>query len=73
MPEPSTIWLALAGALAGVSLERHDESSLVTGAGSLVCYLAHRAIAKVNRSARADIVEEMRIHGPARRRRGRRQ
>ncbi len=65
MPEASTIWLALAGALAGVSLERHDETSLLTGAGSLLCYLAHRAVAKANRSARADIVEEMQLHDPS--------
>ena len=65
MPETSTIWLALAGALAGVSIERHDESSLLTGAGSFLCYLAHRAIAKGSRTTRADIVEEMRLHDPS--------
>jgi hypothetical protein len=70
MPEPSTVWLALAGALTGVSLERHDESALITGPAALICYLAHRAISKMSRSARADIAHEMRLHGPRRRRKG---
>jgi hypothetical protein len=72
MPEPSTIWLTAAGVLAGVSLERHDESALLTGAGSVACYLAHRMVAKANRGTRADIVDEMRVHGPVRARDGRR-
>ena len=70
MPATSTIWLTLSGALAGVTLERHDESALVTGAGCVLCYLAHRTISKAHRSLRTDIAKEMRLHGPRKRQRG---
>jgi hypothetical protein len=68
-PQTSTLWLGLAGVLAGATIAERDSTlAIATGLGALLCCLAHRAVNRANSKARKDIVDEMRLHEARRRR-----
>lgn len=68
MPRATGIWMTLAGALAGAALSSHDGGAPWLAAGALLCFLADRAVNKGRRAVRNDILDEMRLHDPSRRR-----
>jgi hypothetical protein len=64
MPKASALWLTVAGAFAGVAVERHDQSALPYAALALVFFLVHQAVNRANQCRREDIVNEMELYEP---------
>ena len=65
MPQTSTVWLGLAGVLAGAAIgERESIFAIALGLGAFLCLLAHKAVNRVNRGVGRDIVAEMELHEP---------
>lgn len=64
LPQTSPTWLASSSLLAGVSITERDNGvvAIASALGAVGCFLAYRAVGKLSRKIRKDIVEEMELH-----------